>query len=1190
MIAGRRIPVPTRYTLLSGVGTALVLFTVPLSFTFEGVSIPFIQLLMRGDILLIAPIVDLMFGRKVRWWSWTALVMVLVALVITLTDRGGLHLPPLAILTVVLYTIGYFVRLAVMTKVSKSGDPASVRRYFVEEKVFALPLSVAILAAISAAGFGNQAGELAWGFVSVWTDPVILAAVRHRLHADHRFGLRAHHPARPARERLLRAAGARGEPGRRRRRRADPRLDLGAAAPASGRAGRRRHTDRRHRPAVARTALVAPGDPGAGGNNLINIIIRTASTSGRMHFGEDNLMTYRRTLLSRTAIGAVALLLASPALAQTTEPVTEESVEEAAPVDPAEPAADATADPSADLDTNQGEDIIVTGSRIRGIDPVGSNVIAIGQEEIATTPVISVNDLLRRVPQVAALGANRQGGTAQNSAANATRGAGINLRGLGIGATLLLYDGKRFPPQGTQGQYTDPSVLPSITLSRVEVVADGASAIYGSDAIAGVVNFILRKNFDGIEIRARSGVTTEGSYNEQQLAGIVGKRWEGGSAMLSAEYTRNSELTGRELDFYQDDNRFRGGRDLRLTFCNPGTITAGGGTYAIPVGGVTSANVGSLVRGTTNRCFNNRIDAVIPEQERYNVVGAISQDVAEGIRLFADGFYSYREGTLPRFDNITATVRNTNPFFVTPVPGLTQVVVNYSLIPEIGPVYNPYHGDSWNVSAGVEADLFGDWTGTFYYSHGESEDVADRRLALNGGALTAALNDTNPATALNVFGGPNNPATIARVIDSLFVITGRTRLDVANLQVDGSLFDLPGGAVRVAVGGEYRKEYTFTDLLTGSSTNQTSVADSGSRTVKALFGEMFVPIVGSANAVPGIEQLSVSVAGRYEKYSDFGDTANPKIGFTYKPIDQVTLRGSYGTSFRAPTFVEVSTIAGGAGLYYDTLPGPTGNIPGIGIAGGNPDLEPETATTWSVGAEARPLEGLMATLTYFDIDYTNQIQALRGTAGLLTNPLYSSFVKFNPTPAEVQALINSGLPINNALLNTTPLPPVLFIADGRRQNLGTTLVNGIDFGIYYEREFGEVTVDTGFQGTYYTKYDFEAVPNAGLTDVLGRINFPQKFRSQADIGVKWREFSTRLTWNHLSGYLNNTITPAQDVTNYDTFDLYLGWDLDDRFRFSVDVRNLFNEDPPFVDIPRGYDPQSTNPVPRLISFTAGLKF
>lgn len=172
-IGGVRVPVPTRYTLLSGIGTALIVFTVPLSFTFKGVSIPFIQLLMRGDILIIAPLVDLIFRRRVRWWSWAALAMVAVALLITLKSRGGLGLPPLALLTVVLYTLGYFLRLAVMTRVGKDGDPATVRRYFVEEKIFALPASVVILAILSASGLGSQAGELSYGFVGVWGDPVI---------------------------------------------------------------------------------------------------------------------------------------------------------------------------------------------------------------------------------------------------------------------------------------------------------------------------------------------------------------------------------------------------------------------------------------------------------------------------------------------------------------------------------------------------------------------------------------------------------------------------------------------------------------------------------------------------------------------------------------------------------------------------------------------------------------------------------------------------------------------------------------------------------------------------------------------------------------------------------------------------------------------------------------------------------
>ena len=174
-VGGFRFPVPTRYTLLSGVGTALVLFTVPLSFTFTDVSIPFIQLLMRGDILVIAPLVDVLFGRRVRWWSWTALVIVAAALTLVVHQRGGFHLPPMAIATVVLYTVGYFLRLAVMTRISKSGDAASVRRYFVEEKIIALPLSVAALALLGATGLGSQADELLWGFTHAWTDPVFLS-------------------------------------------------------------------------------------------------------------------------------------------------------------------------------------------------------------------------------------------------------------------------------------------------------------------------------------------------------------------------------------------------------------------------------------------------------------------------------------------------------------------------------------------------------------------------------------------------------------------------------------------------------------------------------------------------------------------------------------------------------------------------------------------------------------------------------------------------------------------------------------------------------------------------------------------------------------------------------------------------------------------------------------------------------
>jgi drug/metabolite transporter (DMT)-like permease len=170
-----QLPRPTRWTALSGLGTALILFTVPLSFTFEGVSIPFMQLLMRGDLLLIAPLVDLLAGRKVRWYSWLALVLVAVAMLVTVGERRGFQLPPLAWLTLVLYTLGYFVRLWVMTRIAKTGSSESIQMYFVEEKLVGIPLAVLFLALLSGLGQGKAGAQLEFGFVQVWTSPHILA-------------------------------------------------------------------------------------------------------------------------------------------------------------------------------------------------------------------------------------------------------------------------------------------------------------------------------------------------------------------------------------------------------------------------------------------------------------------------------------------------------------------------------------------------------------------------------------------------------------------------------------------------------------------------------------------------------------------------------------------------------------------------------------------------------------------------------------------------------------------------------------------------------------------------------------------------------------------------------------------------------------------------------------------------------
>jgi iron complex outermembrane receptor protein len=353
--------------------------------------------------------------------------------------------------------------------------------------------------------------------------------------------------------------------------------------------------------------------------------------------------------------------------------------------------------------------------------------------------------------------------------------------------------------------------------------------------------------------------------------------------------------------------------------------------------------------------------------------------------------------------------------------------------------------------------------------------------------------------------------------------------------------------------------------------------------VSALFAEAFVPLVST---------VDLSVAGRYEEYSDFGDTFNPKVGLRWQATDDMSLRASFGRSFRAASLSEVDPESSGYGLYADTLPNADGATTyGIGVAGGNPDLKPERAKTWSLGAVATPsfLSGLSVEASYFSIDYENQILALRGTPGLLTSPFYTGFVTFDPTSEQVDALLNSGLPLN-AQINPSE---VTFIADERRQNLGSTLVRGVDFNVSYRRSSAWGELQAGVAGEYFTEYETAPAPGAPAVNVLGRINYPQRYRAQATLGWRRGPFDIVTYINHNDSYVQNTTSPHRKVGDHTTVDLHFGIELDQAFRpavlegtmLALDVRNLFDNEPPFVDLPGGYDPQVANPIGRLIGLT-----
>jgi iron complex outermembrane receptor protein len=244
-----------------------------------------------------------------------------------------------------------------------------------------------------------------------------------------------------------------------------------------------------------------------------------------------------------------------------------------------------------DADTSE---IVVTGSRVRGEAPVGATVIALGRGEIEASSAVTIDRMIKEIPQNFDLGVSENSRGQSGGSGNITYGNSVNLRGIGPYATLVLIDGHRVT---SNSRSIDPSVLPSLGVERVEVVADGASAIYGSDAVAGVVNIIPRRSLDGGEVFARAGISDDGAFHEYALGGALGKVFDRGQIMVAFEHVERSNLSGDDRSFFTSNQLASGGPDGRTTRCSPGTIRIGATTYAIPGGGVTQATAGSLVAG-----------------------------------------------------------------------------------------------------------------------------------------------------------------------------------------------------------------------------------------------------------------------------------------------------------------------------------------------------------------------------------------------------------------------------------------------------------------------------------------------------------------------------------------------------------------------------------------------------------------
>jgi len=836
------------------------------------------------------------------------------------------------------------------------------------------------------------------------------------------------------------------------------------------------------------------------------------------------------------------------------------------------------------------EEVVVTGTLIPGIAPVGTNVVGLSKDDVIATGANSSNDILNSIPQIGAF-STVQIGTAQIGLP-IVRPNIRNLGASGGATTLVLLNGNRLVGAGVLQTTVDPSIIPPSAIERVEVVPDGGSSVYGSDAIGGVVNFITRTKFDGVEATGRYG--TADNLKVVDATVTAGKSWETGSAMISYAYTWHDNLQGIDRDYVSQYRPGKGGTDFRGTSCAPGNITVGATTYALP----------GRVAGSLNRCDTSDYADIYPREERNSLYAAVRQQLSDNLDLEVTSYWSRRvTETLSAQTSLTGTITAANPYY-RPIGAELSQNVAYSLADALG---NSLTGkavfESYGITPKLTAKLGDNWRVTATGNFGHSNNVV-HEYTIDTVAATAALAGTTTATALNPYSpAATNPAVLANIANFDNFGSARQDMDQVRVVADGTLFAAPGGDAKLGVGAEYfREKLSSTIALDKIGVRTAASRSSASREVVAVFGEILVPLVSEAASRPGLRGFDLSASIRRDDYNDVGATTNPKVGFNYRPFEDFTIRGNLGTSFHAPSLADTTNTADSRAVILQVSPfrpatSPITDLfrPTVVLAGGNPGLTPETADTWSLGFEWAPQQvaGLNVSATFWNVKFKNAIGLAPFTQPtLFSDPNYAGFYVTNPTLAQLKALVGS------LALNGAPSLESLYIGrspfiviDARRNNLGAIHTNGIDFAASYVRPVSFGTISADISGTYTLKRKTQAIAGGAFTDALD--NGVGKLAFVASAGATSGPFVARATLNVRGKYPVLGLTNQTEVKAFKTVDLFLGYDLKgvgiaDDVMLTLNVDNVFNEDPPFINTSTGYANGGT--LGRLVSVGVRTRF
>jgi iron complex outermembrane receptor protein len=890
-------------------------------------------------------------------------------------------------------------------------------------------------------------------------------------------------------------------------------------------------------------------------------------------------------------------------------------------------------------------EVVVTGTSIRGLDAESAlPVTVLKAEDIARTGATSAEDLFRYVSSASSSGST----VAAQATGNQTGSINtISLRGLTSARTLILINGRRSAPYGggsigTAGNSVDISSIPVAAIERVEILKDGASAIYGSDAIAGVVNFILKDNFQGVDANVYGGAPTRsGGGTEQQanfFGGIGDLKTDRYNINLNLGFDHIQSILGATRPFAtRYSPQF--GNDVTSSFAFPANIAVfpappkGSPTTINPQVGNCAPSLGDVNFPAQCRFDNSPYDSLQPDVKRGNGNLNAHYQLTDTTQLYAEASFAHVE-TLTQVQPVPLSYQNPllpgNPYLADLATLLAKQYPNYHN-PVITPTAaafllfptSPYYPTAYAAAHGmaglplnliyrdfangprVELDTsdttraVGGWKGNLLGWDFDTSvlysEVKVKEDLKSGFPLYSKIMPLLDQGNINPFGPTTDPAALAAAKGAEFVgqdWSSKTSLASLSGSASRGLFDLPGGEAKGAVGAEVRRE-TFvynpsgpiqTGDITGEGGNQ--LPEDASRSVESVYVEVNMPIV---------HMLDADAAVRYDHYQTVGSTVNPKGSLKFQPFDWWLWRASVGSGFRAPSLTDLyaaqaSSVTGNGTRDFIKCPTFDPNNPACSfqfstVTGGNPNLKPEKSTTLTLGTEIEPVKNLHLGFDSFWI-----------------------YLK--------DAIVVGGLPIatilQNAASETQFANLITRDANGNITTISQTNANlfkedvsGLDVNLRYAFDIGDFgRISILGDGTYFYKF---AVQNAdgswtgqidkGLTSVDGIIS---RWRHNLTLVYDIGDWDASLTQHFQKKYhdsAGNITGATREVGVYDTFDGQLSYHLAKAWTFTLGVINIANAVPPYANYASsannfvgGYDLTYGDPRGRFVYGRVGFQF